>query len=49
MLLSPVLSINSSTDCELLEMAPWMVVDLTSFVHTYKTTTKMIKYIAVWL
>lgn len=49
MLLSPVLSINSSTDCELLEMVPWMVVDLTSFVHIYNKTTKMIKYIAVWL
>ena len=48
-LLSPVLSINSSTDCELLEMVPWMVVDLINFVRIYNMTTKMTKSTAVWL
>ena len=48
-LLSPVLSINSSTDCELLEVVPRMVVDLINFVRIYNMTTKMTKSTAVWL
>jgi len=43
MLLSPVLTINSSTDCELLEKAPWMAMDLTNFAHIYNRTTETTK------
>lgn len=44
-----VLLINSSIDCELLEMVLWMMVDLISFVYIYSTIIKMIKLIVVWL
>lgn len=44
-----VLLINSSIDCELLEMVLWMMVDLISFVYIYSTIIKMIKSIVVRL